>query len=50
MTESDNFTNDYNANHTEHKFYTLEIEKANTLKYIKDKISRSPNKYLLILN
>ena len=45
VTENDNFTNDYNANHTEHKFYTLEIEKANTLKYIKDEISRSPNKY-----
>ena len=28
------FTNDYNSEHTEHKFYTLEIEKANNPKFI----------------
>lgn len=50
MTESDNFTNDYNANHTEQKLYTLEIEKANTLKYIKDEIQDLLINIILILN
>ena len=44
VTENDKFIDNYNANHTQHKYYILEIEKVNKLKYIKEKISKSPNK------
>lgn len=39
------FTDDYNAHHSEHKYYSIEIERGNLLKYIKNEISKSPNKY-----
>ena len=45
VTQDGTFIEDYNSNHSEHKFYNIEIERSMTLKYIKDEISRSPNKY-----
>ena len=39
------FTDDYNSHHSEHKYYSIENERGKLLKYVKDEIAKSPNKY-----
>ena len=45
VSEDGIFKDDYNTHHSEHKYYNMEIERGKTLQYLKDEVSRSPNKY-----
>ena len=47
VSENDIFTNYCNPHHSNNKYYTIELERNQTLKYVKEEISKSPNKYAL---
>ena len=43
------FTGDYNATHNNDKLYYIEMERLKEIKYLKDEVEHSPNKYSINL-